>query len=226
LPWLLGPIACGVAISVAGVSAAPPLVLTDGARAVFGFAIGAAFTPDVIDALPSYAAAVGLLPIYLLVTIGLGYPLFRRYARFDRPTAFFASSPGGFQDMVTFAESAGANLRAVALVHATRLLVIVYALPFWIEWGMGVPIGDRAPSAVAAADVTLLDAAAIVVCCGLGYIGARALRLAGAAVVGPLFVSAAAPRLGWVGAPAPAPVPVGSPTVIGRRTDRVSPASL
>ena len=37
--------------------------------------------------------------------------------------------PGGVQDMIVFAEEAGANVRSVSLIHATRILVIVVFLP-------------------------------------------------------------------------------------------------
>lgn len=41
--------------------------------------------------------------------------------------------PGGFQDMVLFGEEAGANMRSLSLIHATRLLVIVVLVPVALQ---------------------------------------------------------------------------------------------
>ena len=37
--------------------------------------------------------------------------------------------PGGLQDMIVFGEEAGANVRSISLIHATRVLIIVVILP-------------------------------------------------------------------------------------------------
>jgi uncharacterized protein len=57
-----------------------------------------------------------------------GFRSFRRMG-FDPATAWYAAMPGGLADMVTFGQEAGADVRALSLIQATRVLIIVLAAP-------------------------------------------------------------------------------------------------
>ena len=215
LPWVLGPIAICLLGALFGVVEKPPRWVIESARAMLGFAVGAAFTPAAVAALPGYAPSLAMVPVFLIIACGVGYVFFRRIAKFDRPTAFYSSAPGGLQDLGGFGEAAGGNLRALALAHATRVLLIVYFLPFWIEGVMGEAIGARAPSSVAVTDMAAFDWLALFACCGFGYWAAKRLKLAGAGVVGPMIVSALVHATGLVETKTPAELMIGAQLVLG-----------
>ncbi|MYI70428.1 MAG: AbrB family transcriptional regulator, partial [Boseongicola sp. SB0673_bin_14] len=115
-------------------------------------------------------------------------PYFRRLCGYDFPTAYYAALPGGLQDMVVFGEEAGGNVRALSLIHATRVLVIVVALPFLLKgiWDAdldrppGVPLTTIAPS----------ELALMVLAAGFGWWAARKVGLFGATILGPMILAA------------------------------------
>ena len=55
--------------------------------------------------------------------------LFPKVLGFDFATSYYSAMPGGLQDMLLFGEEAGGDVRALSLIHATRVMVIVAALP-------------------------------------------------------------------------------------------------
>ena len=89
-----------------------------------------------------------LIPL-MTACIGLiGVPYFRRLWGFDFPTAYYSAMPGGLQDMLIFGEEAGGNVRAMSLVHATRVLFIVATLPFVLRfwWDVDLSMPPGAPA--------------------------------------------------------------------------------
>jgi membrane AbrB-like protein len=133
-------------------------------------------------------ASVALIPLYIAAIGLVGVPFFHRVCGFDRVTAYYAAMPGGLQDMVLFGQEAGANVRALSLIHATRVLIIVSMVPFILTRIFGVtldaPIG--APAAeIPVRELLLMAAAALV-----GWKGGERIGLFGASVLGPMIVTA------------------------------------
>ena len=137
LPWLLGPMGAGLVASLLRVPLAAPPGVPVAMRAVLGVAVGASITPELVGRLPGMALSVALIVPFIAVCGLLGVPWFRRVGGFDRPTAYFAAMPGGFQDMVLLGMTAGGDPRALSLVHATRVLAIVAVMPALVSgvWG-------------------------------------------------------------------------------------------
>jgi uncharacterized protein len=189
LPWFLGALTACLVASIAGSPIERPKPLAIPMRAVLGVAIGSAFTPALLDRAGSMAWSLLLLIPFMIFVIGLGMVVYEKLGKFDRPTAFFAAVPGGLTDMTAMAEDSGANARAVILVQASRILVIVFALPLWLQWHDGLEVGQAFASRIRIWEVAPLDAA-IMIAMGLGgWLGARWLGLAGAPIVGPMLVS-------------------------------------
>jgi uncharacterized protein len=88
------------------------------------------------------AYSVAVVPLFVLVAGGLGYVFFRRLLDYDRATAYFAAMPGGLLDMIVFGREAGANVRSLSLIHATRVLVIVTLAPLLITGAWHLPLAD------------------------------------------------------------------------------------
>ena len=159
------------------------------------------------------ALSLALVPVFVLAIAAAGYPFFRRVLGYDHPTAYYAAMPGGLQDMLVFGEEAGANVRTLSLVHATRVLVIVSAAPALITAVWGLPLSD-APGEPAAAippgELALMLAAALA-----GWRSARAVGLFGAAIIGPLIAAAALSLAGLLHHRPPAEAILAAQFVIG-----------
>lgn len=189
LPWLMGPIFACLATALAGVKMRGIKLLNDSMRTVLGVAVGATLTPSVLGTFPAMWPTLLLVPIMVAVIGAVGVPYFQRLCGYDFTTAYYATMPGGLQDMIVFGEEAGANVRTLSLIHATRVMVIVVALPFLLIgiWDADLSNLPGAP-AVSIPPVELLLMA---VCAIAGWRLAKRVGLFGASILGPLIVTAA-----------------------------------
>ncbi|MCI4666223.1 MAG: AbrB family transcriptional regulator [Neomegalonema sp.] len=190
LPFLLGPMfACLLAALLGapmrGVGLASPAM-----RTVLGVAAGASITPALLDRLDEFAISVAMVPLFVLTIGAIGYPYFRRVCGFDRTTAYYAAAPGGLQDMIYFGQEAGGDARALSLIHATRVLVIVSIMPFLMSsiWGASLDRPPGAPIAETAPKELLI----MLGCALIGWLGGKRIGLFGAAILGPMALAAAA----------------------------------
>lgn len=212
LPFLFGPMAACLIAALSGaplMGIAPVSIL---ARTVLGTAIGASITPEVVSRIPQMAGSVALVPPYVVIIGLIGFPFFRRMG-YDPATAWYAAMPGGLQDMVTFGQEAGADVRALALIHATRVLIIVTLAPAImtglygaaLTGAVGVPARSLPPQ-----ELVLLAVAAVA-----GWQGAARLGLFGASILGPMIVTAALSLGGLVHSRPPAEAILAAQLFIG-----------
>lgn len=189
LPWLLGPICACLAAALAGVPLKGIRIVNESMRTVLGVAVGATLTPAVLATFPSMLPTLLLVPV-MIVAIGvLGIPYFRRIWGYDFTTAYYATMPGGLQDMLVFGEEAGGNVRSLSLIHATRVLVIVVALPFILKGFWQADLSN--PPGAPASSVPVTQLLIMVACAIVGWLGAKRLGMFGASILGPLIVAAA-----------------------------------
>lgn len=188
LPWLLGPLFACLIAALAGVPLRGTPRLSTLMRTILGVAVGATITPALFAQLPTMIWTLAMMPL-LVLCIGLvGYPVLRRGFGFDHPTAFYAAMPGGLQDMLLFGEEAGGDVRALSLIHATRVLIVVTVLPFLFAYWMGVDLA-QAPGAPLS-DVPVHELLILAVAGIVGWQVAKAAGLFGASILGPLFLTA------------------------------------
>ena len=197
LPFMLGPMFGCLIAALAGAKLQALGHLSTAMRIVLGIAVGTAITPALLDRLPQMAYSVALVPPFILIIGLIGYPWFRKVCGFDHATAYFGAMPGGLQDMLVFGEEAGGDVRALSLIHATRVLVIVTAAPFLLQSLWGVPL--VAFPGQPAADIPLIEMAIMAVAGTLGWLGARAIGLFGAPIIGPLVATALVSLSGLIG---------------------------
>jgi membrane AbrB-like protein len=188
LPFLLGPLcACLIAaLSGVPVTGAGPIGVV--MRTVLGVAIGASITPDLVARMPQMLASLALVPLYVLAIAAIGVPFFRRVYGFDPVTAWYAAMPGGLQDMVLFGQEAGGDVRALSLIHATRVMVIVMLTPFLLVHVFGASLD--APIGAPAAALPLHEMAIMVVAAIAGWKIAERVGLFGAPILGPMILTA------------------------------------
>lgn len=190
LPLLLGPMFACLIGALAGLPLQGIRPVSDAMRPVLGVAVGASLTPALFDRVGEMALSVALVPVFVL-TIGLaGYPYFRKVWGFDHATSYYAAMPGGLQDMLVFGEQAGADPRALSLIHTTRVLVIVSLVPFLMTWIWGLSL--LGPPGAPAASVPVHELLIMLACGVLGWWLGGLVGLFGAPILGPLIVSGAA----------------------------------
>ncbi|PWJ16252.1 AbrB family transcriptional regulator [Jannaschia seohaensis] len=188
LPFLLGPLLACLMAALAGMRLAAYTPLTDLMRTILGVAVGASITPALVGQLPSMALSLLLAPLFLLASGLAGYPYLRRLCGFDRATAFYAAMPGGLQDMLLFGEEAGGDPRALSLLHATRVLLIVVIVPALLTliWSIDLTQTPGAPAAsFPPSELAILAIAGI-----LGWKIAARVGLFGASILGPMLLTA------------------------------------
>lgn len=187
LPWLLGPIFACLFAALASVEMKGIPVLNNAMRSILGVAVGATLTTAVVASMVQMWSTLVLVPL-LVGLIGLvGVPYFQRLWGFDFATSYYSAMPGGLQDMLIFGEEAGGDVRALSLIHATRVMVIVVALPFILKgyWGVDLsnPPGDPATT-LPVSQMVLMVVAGLA-----GWQIAKYVGLFGASILGPMILA-------------------------------------
>jgi len=196
LPFLLGPMFGCLVAALAGAPLRGLGPLATAMRIVLGVAVGSAITPELMHRMPQMVYSVALVPPFILVIGAIGNPWFRKVCGFDHATSYFGAMPGGLQDMLVFGEEAGGNVRALSLIHATRVLVIVTAAPFLLQAMWGTPLlGSPCASAV---EMPPAELAIMAVTGTLGWYVARRVGLFGAPIIGPLAATAVVSLAGFI----------------------------
>ncbi|MEO0666534.1 MAG: AbrB family transcriptional regulator [Pseudomonadota bacterium] len=194
LPWLLGPLTACLIVALVGVRLRSIALLNEGMRTILGVAVGATFTPVLLMSMMAMWPTLLLIPVMVLAIGLIGVPYFQRLWGYDFATSYYSAMPGGLQDMLVFGEEAGGNPRSLSLIHATRVMVIVAALPFLLQgiWGADLSNAPGAPAVSIAPEQLLL----MVACALIGWRAAKAVGMFGASILGPLLVAAAAALAG------------------------------
>jgi hypothetical protein len=187
LPFLFGPMTACLVAALADQRLMAFGQVSVGSRSILGVAAGAAVTPAVVSQIPGMLNTVLLVPVYIALIGLIGVPFFRALG-YDRMTSWYAAMPGGLQDMILFGQEAGADARALSLIHATRVLVIVTLAPIiltqFYDASLSRPVG--AP----AADIPLVELLLMAAAALIGWKGGQRIGLFGAAILGPLILTA------------------------------------
>ncbi|MEH3047293.1 AbrB family transcriptional regulator [Sphingomonas adhaesiva] len=191
LPWVLGSMAACAVASIVGAPIAAGAATRRPMAAVIGVVLGSSFHPGLFAAARDWWLPLALLPVFLGVAALLCVTWFRRVAGFDPATAYFAGMPGGIAEMVLMGGERGADERTVGLIHAARIFLVVFALPFVIRH-FHPPVAIPAPVSIAGS--ALWPDAALLLWGGgsiaTGLLIGRLLRLPAWHLMGPLAVSA------------------------------------
>ena len=162
--------------------------ISTAARTILGVAIGASITPEIVDRIPQLLGSVALIPIYVALIGIVGVPFFRRLG-YDPVTSWYAAMPGGLPDMVAFGKEAGGDARALALIHVTRMLIIVTLAPIILTLFYGASLsgalGEPARN-LPTVELFLMAAAALI-----GWKVGERVGLFGASILGPMIITAA-----------------------------------
>jgi len=189
LPWLLGPIFACLIAALAGVRMRGIKPLNEAMRTILGVAVGATFTVALLSSMGGMWPTLLMIPAMTACIGAFGVLYFQRVFGFDFATSYYAAMPGGLQDMLVFGEEAGGDVRVMSLIHATRVMVIVVALPFLLTWVWDADLTNPPGDPAASIEMSQL---ALMVFCGLaGWKIAARVGMFGATILGPLIMAAA-----------------------------------
>lgn len=193
LPWMLGPlIAVSIASNIPSINTKKfPSFVVNIARIVLGVVVGSAFSASILDDLHHYMFSILLIIPFSITATILGILYYNKLGGLDKNSAFFASQPGGFIEMVLLAQSAGADLRKVILAQSSRLMIIVITLPFLIHIALDVELpkvssGASLPSMF---ELQLKDGLLMLFCGLSGWWLANKIKIGAASLLGPMIVS-------------------------------------
>lgn len=187
LPLLLGPMAACLLAALLGAPMQDAGQLGAFMRTFLGVAVGTSITPATLQHLPDFALSLLFVPVFIAVIGAVGYPLFRFGFGFNHPTAWYAAMPGGLQDMLVFGEEAGGDVRALSLIHATRVLIVVTVAPLVMVtyWGTDLSQAPGRP----ALETDPVQLALMVIAGFAGWKIAERVGLFGASILGPLILT-------------------------------------
>ncbi len=191
LPWMLGAMTTTTIAALLGAPITGPTRIRPLMFMVLGVMLGSTFAPDILDRVGHWLTSIALLLVCVTVTGAIAYPYFRKVARFDPVTAFFCAMPGGMSQMVPIGGALGGDEGKIGLIHGSRVLLVVFAIPIWFQITGDLGAVDRSTLGVGIASVELSDLLVLGAAGAVGWALAWKLNVPSAATMGPLIVSAA-----------------------------------
>jgi membrane AbrB-like protein len=197
LPWMLGALTGCVAGALLNLPIRMPEKVRPPMSVIIGVMLGSTFTPQMLaGAVNWWPTIIGLLA-FLVCAGAATVSYFRFVAGYDMRTAYFCGMPGGLVEMVLLADTAGADTRKVALVHAGRVMLVVFTVPFLVQWLSGISLARPAAGTATFADLTLSAGIWFAITAGLGVLLARFAPIPAPYMLGPMIVSLIVHIAGW-----------------------------
>jgi membrane AbrB-like protein len=215
LPWMLGPMIGLTLFSVAGAPVMGPDRLRPIVIPVIGVMLGSAIRPDIFSQVGGWAITLSVLPLYLAIAAGLSFLIYRRLGQYDPVTAFYASMPGGLNEMLIMGAAADGDERKIALAHAARVLLVILFVAVFFGLFLGVRSGANPDNWVGVTAPNLRDYVLLIAAAVIGLWVGRWLRLPAVPIFGPMIVSGVFHVVGWVEIAPPSVFIVAAQVVMG-----------
>lgn len=151
--------------------------------------LGSSFSLQLLQQAEQWLLTLSCIVLYLIVIIFSAMYYCQRIAKLDTLSAWFASVPGGLSEMVLLSDQLRADVRAVALFHALRVIVILLSLPLLL-WFTQTDFVPTQYLSVKTNIMGLYDAFLLVSCGVLGFLLALRFQAPAAMLFYPLVLSA------------------------------------
>jgi membrane AbrB-like protein len=204
LPFLLGPMFACLVAALAGVQLKGAGQFGMFMRTFLGVAVGSSITPELLGRMPEIASSLAFVPLFIATIAVVGYPLLRHGFGLDPVTSWYSAMPGGLQDMLIFGEEAGGDPRALSLIHATRVVVLVSCAPVLMQflWGLDLSVAPGQPmSSISPGQIAIMVAAGLI-----GWKFFERIGLFGASILGPMILTTALSLAGVIETRPPAEI--------------------
>jgi hypothetical protein len=202
LGWMTGSMVFTTIAAVSGLRMEFPRPLRNGLIVILGLMIGSTFTPETLQhSLNWWPTLLAVIVFSTASTAGVMFYL-RSTGKFRPSTSYFSAAPGGFGEMVIIAEQYGANVPRVALVHTTRIFIVVLLLPLWFRIFEGYVPPDIISTQIGG-DLHPKDALILLGAGVVGYFGAKLIRIPAPQMTGAMIASITVHVLGFTDAAPP-----------------------
>lgn len=155
---------------------------------VIGVMIGAQVSPELLALAPKMLVSIPAVLLFVALAHTLNFQIFTRIGRIDRATAFYAGSPGGLLESITFGEDAGADIRLITILQFLRIIFVVAVLPLAISVYEGGVVGSAAGLSTSPDPALLLDVVLVLVFSVAGVMLGQLLRFPAGQLAGPMFL--------------------------------------
>ena len=187
LPWTLGAITTSALAAIFLKRWPMPAGVRTFTKPVVGVLAGSAFTPAIAVSMLAWWPSVLTVAAYSLAISVAGYLVFTRVMRYDPVTAFFASTPGGLGEFSLLGGALGGRVHTLVLIHATRVITIVFGVPILLQVSQPGPLPGAAHVADGHAPIDWL----VLIACGFaGHLLGRIPGFPGGSIVGAMLLSA------------------------------------
>jgi uncharacterized protein len=151
--WIAGSMIFTAAAALAGRQLGLPNNLARGFYIVLGMSIGAVASPKTVLGVTTWPLSIAAVSVAMgAVTVGTCVYL-KRVHGWDTLTAVFGGIPGGLSQVMVLAAEQGLDLRAIAIVQSTRVVILAVCVPA----GLGLA-GLAGPTVLPVGAVPLADA--------------------------------------------------------------------
>jgi membrane AbrB-like protein len=185
--WLAGAMIFVAAAALARIPVDLPNRMRDGFFVILGLSMGGGVRPDVVDRIGQWPATMAILAVTLVLVTAATYVFLKRFAHWDRESAFLGAIPGALSFVMAIAAERRADQARIAVSQTVRLVILVSVLPLVItstashgpqsgvptafpDWGEGVIL--------------------LVACLAASFLAVR-LRVPGGWLTGAFFMSSA-----------------------------------
>jgi uncharacterized protein len=191
LPWMLGPMTACTLAAIAQLPIAAPQVVRQPMSAIIGVLLGATFGPTLFAHIGTWVGTILGLVVFMICCGVSSIWYLQTFGGLDAKTAYFAGMPGGLAEMITLGEERGADVKAIALIHGARILIVIMTLPFVIQWFAGVTLVRGAGSAPSIFTSPAVSEFLLLGCALAGTLLGHVLQLPAQNLLGPMLVSGA-----------------------------------
>ncbi|WP_395541295.1 AbrB family transcriptional regulator [Neotabrizicola sp. sgz301269] len=190
LPWMMGAMALTMLAAMLGMPLRRTRPLRPPFAAVIGVTLGSAFQPAVLGQGAAWVVVMAATALVTMLCGGLGYLYLRRVAGFDPVTAYFAGMPSGIQEMTLQGGLAGGDERQIALVHSTRIFLLVMVVPLLYAATYGVRSTGSPLLSHSISELGAIDWSWLILAGAIGWPLGKRIGLPNPAMIGPLIISA------------------------------------
>ena len=189
LPWMLGPlIGCGFFAAIGKpvkIGKKPRPIC----RALLGCTIGANFGPEILNRFSEIGVSLLFVPGFVLIMGLTTFLYLSKIMKMDRSTSIYGSIPGGLNEMVILGQEIGADPRTLVLIHATRIVVVVFLASLVILFVPNLGVKDLPEPDLF---YNWKQTPIVILVSLIGWFLAVKLKIPGPTIIGPMILSAVA----------------------------------
>ncbi|EIJ41379.1 membrane protein AbrB duplication [Beggiatoa alba B18LD] len=166
-PWLLGALTFTLLLSMAGLPLLMFHRINSMTLAVIGVMLGSSFSLQLLQQAEQWLLSLSSIFFYLITVTFFAMYYCQRVAKLDFLSSWFASVPGGLSEVILLSDQLQADVRAVALFHSLRVIVILLSLPILL-WFAHSHFTPPSVSSSLTFNLSVYDAFLLFACGGLG----------------------------------------------------------